>query len=69
VLNAYWRVVCCEDDMAESTSESKGMLTGALVSAQIVVFPVNCVDHDSMTNLKRLCARHEARSCRCAPRA
>ncbi|MEJ8821381.1 DUF2325 domain-containing protein [Variovorax humicola] len=55
VPNAYRRVVCCEDEVAESTSESKGMLVGA----QIVVFPVDCVDHDSVTNLKRLCARHE----------
>jgi hypothetical protein len=38
--------------------DRKGLLTGAVAGATIVVFPVDCVDHDSMNNLKRLCARH-----------
>jgi hypothetical protein len=37
--------------------ERKGLLAAAVAWAQIVVFPVDCVDHDSAGNLKRLCAR------------
>jgi hypothetical protein len=39
--------------------DRKGLLAGAIGGANIVVFPVDCVDHDSMNHLKRLCARHE----------
>jgi hypothetical protein len=39
--------------------DRKGLLASALTGASIVVFPVDCVDHDSVTNLKRLCARHD----------
>ena len=36
----------------------KGMLAAQLPRASMVVFPVDCVDHDSVANLKRLCERH-----------
>ena len=36
----------------------KALLTALLPRAHLVVFPVDCVDHDSVTNLKRLCERH-----------
>lgn len=39
--------------------DRKGLLAGSIAGANIVVFPVDCVDHDSMNHLKRLCARHE----------
>ncbi len=39
--------------------DRKGLLASALAGASIVAFPVDCVDHDSVTNLKRLCARHD----------
>ncbi|MEJ8852957.1 DUF2325 domain-containing protein [Variovorax robiniae] len=39
--------------------DRKGLLASALAGAHVVAFPVDCVDHDSVTNLKRLCARHE----------
>ncbi|MDM0113842.1 DUF2325 domain-containing protein [Variovorax sp. J22R133] len=38
--------------------DRKGLLASALVGAHVVVFPVDCVDHDSVNHLKRLCARH-----------
>lgn len=38
--------------------DRKGLLVGAIAGANIVVFPVDCVDHDSMNHLKRLCAKH-----------
>ena len=38
--------------------DRKGLLAGALAGASIVAFPVDCIDHDSVANLKRLCARH-----------
>jgi hypothetical protein len=38
--------------------DRKGLLASALAGASIVAFPVDCVDHDSVTHLKRLCARH-----------
>jgi hypothetical protein len=37
--------------------DRKGLLASAVAWAQLVVFPVDCVDHDSVGNLKRLCAR------------
>lgn len=37
----------------------KGLLGAQLPGADLVVFPVDCVDHDSVQNLKRLCERHQ----------
>jgi hypothetical protein len=39
--------------------DRKGMLAAALPGADLVVFPVDCVDHDSMNTLKRVCERHQ----------
>ena len=36
--------------------DRKGMLAAAVAWADRVVFPVDCIDHDSAGNLKRLCA-------------
>lgn len=38
--------------------DRKGLLAAALPSADLVVFPVDCIDHDSMNTLKRVCERH-----------
>jgi len=38
--------------------DRKGLLAGMLPRVDCVVFPVDCIDHDSMQQLKRLCARH-----------
>lgn len=38
--------------------DRKGLLAAMLPRAHCVVFPVDCIDHDSMQQLKRLCARH-----------
>ncbi|ASW01114.1 DUF2325 domain-containing protein [Paraburkholderia aromaticivorans] len=38
--------------------DRKGLLAAALPGADLVVFPVDCVDHDSMNTLKRVCERH-----------
>lgn len=37
--------------------DRKGLLAAALARADVVLFPVDCVDHQSMTELKRHCAR------------
>lgn len=37
--------------------DRKGLLASAVSGASLVVFPVDCVDHDSATNLKRLCSK------------
>ncbi len=37
--------------------DRKGLLDAAVAWADLVVFPVDCVDHDSAGRLKRLCAR------------
>lgn len=37
--------------------ERKGMLDAAVAWAQLVVFPVDCIDHDSAIRLKRACLR------------
>ncbi|MCY1165589.1 MAG: DUF2325 domain-containing protein [Pseudomonadota bacterium] len=37
--------------------DRKGLLASAVAAADLVVFPVDCIDHDSAGNLKRLCAR------------
>lgn len=36
----------------------KGLLATQLPRVDLVVFPVDCIDHDSALNLKRLCERH-----------
>lgn len=37
--------------------DRKGLLATALSHADLVVFPVDCIDHDSMSTVKRLCDR------------
>ncbi|WP_431262015.1 DUF2325 domain-containing protein [Roseateles chitinivorans] len=37
----------------------KGLLAALLPRADLVVFPVDCIDHDSALNLKRLSERHQ----------
>jgi hypothetical protein len=37
--------------------DRKGLLAAGVASAQLVAFPVDCIDHDSAGNLKRLCVR------------
>lgn len=36
----------------------KGLLASAVAKADLVVFPVDCIDHDSALQLKRLAERH-----------
>ncbi len=38
--------------------DRKGLLEAEVPRAELVCFPVDCVDHDSMNRLKRLCQRH-----------
>jgi hypothetical protein len=38
--------------------DRKGLLTASVLWAELVVFPVDCVDHDSVGVLKQLCSRH-----------
>jgi hypothetical protein len=38
--------------------DRKGLLAAALPGADMVVFPVDCIDHDSMNMLKRVCERN-----------
>lgn len=38
--------------------DRKGLLAAAVPGSDVVLFPVDCVDHDSMSRLKRLCAQH-----------
>lgn len=38
--------------------DRKGLLAAALPGANLVVFPVDCIDHDSVNLLKRMCERH-----------
>ena len=37
--------------------DRKGLLASAVAGADLVLFPVDCIDHDSVGNLKRLCGR------------
>src|SRR5262249_51923808 len=37
----------------------KGLLAAQPPKADLVVFPVDCIDHDSALNLKRLCEKHQ----------
>ncbi|MFB9125868.1 DUF2325 domain-containing protein [Paraburkholderia dipogonis] len=39
--------------------DRKGLLAAALPGADVVVFPVDCIAHDSMNTLKRVCERHQ----------
>jgi hypothetical protein len=39
--------------------DRKGLLAPAVARADRVVFPVDCIDHDSMNTLKRVCDRHD----------
>lgn len=39
--------------------DRKGLLAAALPRASMVVFPVDCIDHDSMSMLKRTCEKHQ----------
>jgi hypothetical protein len=39
--------------------DRKGLLAAALPGADMVVFPVDCIDHDSMNMLKRICERSQ----------
>jgi hypothetical protein len=39
--------------------DRKGLLDSMLPRANLVVFPVDCVDHDSVAKLKRLSERHQ----------
>ncbi|SAK54430.1 peptidase [Caballeronia arationis] len=41
--------------------DRKGLLAAALPGADLVVFPVDCIDHDSMNMVKRVCDRHQVR--------
>lgn len=38
--------------------DRKGLLAAALPNADVVIFPVDCVGHDAMHTLKRLCERY-----------
>ncbi|CAG2142109.1 hypothetical protein LMG31506_02611 [Cupriavidus yeoncheonensis] len=38
--------------------DRKGLLPAMVAGADIVVFPVDCVDHDSVARVKRECQRH-----------
>jgi hypothetical protein len=39
--------------------DRKGLLATAIPGADMVVFPVDCIDHDSMNMLKRICERSQ----------
>ncbi|MEX3923318.1 DUF2325 domain-containing protein [Paraburkholderia sp. BR10936] len=39
--------------------DRKGLLAAALANADLAVFPVDCIDHDSMSTLRRVCERHQ----------
>jgi hypothetical protein len=39
--------------------DRKGLLAASLAGADLAVFPVDCIDHDSMNMLKRVCERHQ----------
>jgi hypothetical protein len=38
--------------------DRKGLLAAAVAGADLVAFPVDCIDHDSAGHLKRVCVRH-----------
>ena len=37
--------------------DRKGLLASGVAWAELVVFPVDCIDHDSAGNLKKMCTR------------
>ena len=37
--------------------DRKGLLAAAVAGADVVAFPVDCIDHDSAGHLKRVCVR------------
>ena len=39
--------------------ERRGLLPSALAGADLVLFPVDCISHNSVTLLKRACERHQ----------
>ena len=41
--------------------DRSGLLASAISWAEVVVFPVDCIDHESVDNLKRICARQQVR--------
>ena len=41
--------------------DRSGLLVAAVSWAEVVVFPVDCIDHESVDNLKRLCTRQQVR--------
>ncbi|WP_175762331.1 DUF2325 domain-containing protein [Burkholderia anthina] len=43
----------------DGIEDRKGLLAAALPGANLVVFPVDCIDHDSVNLLKRMCERHQ----------
>lgn len=38
--------------------DRKGLLAAMVARADMVMFPVDCIDHDSMNTIKRVCDRH-----------
>jgi hypothetical protein len=38
-----------------------GLLASAVSWAEVVVFPVDCIDHESVDNIKRVCVRQQVR--------
>lgn len=38
--------------------DRKGLLSATISGADLVAFPMDCIDHDSVNTIKRLCARH-----------
>lgn len=38
--------------------DRKALLASAIARADVVFFPVDCIDHDSMNTIKRVCDRH-----------
>lgn len=57
-VNSSWIQVPRSSIHDGSMEDRKGLLARAVASASLVMFPIDCVDHDSMNQLKRLCARH-----------
>lgn len=41
--------------------DRSGLLASAVSWADVVVFPVDCIDHESVDNLKRVCVRQQVR--------
>ncbi len=41
--------------------DRSGLLASAVSWAEVVVFPVDCIDHESVDNLKRICVRQQVR--------